>query len=149
MNPEEFYLSSRLDTLSTYNGTKKYHVGEDGLPVTEDEAYVVDVNFMLKAKADVPCEVWKEDGTVMDENAVIPAGTFFRIVSATEDEIWGVKAIDYVPDSEEYDLNYFMVNDDTTYDTDVLYHIQVDREYGDTIGGRDVWELLDGLMYAG
>ena len=80
---------------------------------------------------------------------MIPAGTFFRIVSATEDEIWGVKAIDYVPDSEEYDLNYFMVNDDTTYDTDVLYHIQVDREYGDTIGGRDVWELLDGLMYAG
>ena len=149
VNPEEFYLSSRLDTLSTYNGTKKYHVGEDGLPVTEDAAYVVDVNFMLKAKADVPCEVWKEDGTVMDENAVIPAGTFFRIVSATEDEIWGVKAIDYVPDSEEYDLNYFMVNDDTTYDTDVLYHIQVDREYGDTIGGRDVWELLDGLMYAG
>ena len=42
-----------------------------------------------------------------------------------------------------------MVNDDTTYDTDVLYHIRVDREYGDTIGGRDVWELLDGLMYAG
>ena len=105
--------------------------------------------FLLKAKEDIPCKVMKEDGTVIEENGVLPAGTFFKIVSATETEVWGVRAIDYVPESEEYDLNYFMVNGDTTYDTDTLYYIQVDREYGDTIGGKDIWELLDGLMYAG
>ncbi|MDD7640950.1 MAG: RsiV family protein [bacterium] len=149
VNPEQFYLSSRLDTLSTYSGTKKYHVGESGLPVSDDEVYTVDAGFLLKAKADIPCRIMKEDGTVMVENGVIPAGTFFKIVSATETEVWGVRAIDYVPESEEYDLNYFMVNGDTTYDTDTLYYIQVDREYGDTIDGRDIWELLDGLMYAG
>ena len=149
LNPELIYLSSRLDTLSTYSGTKKYHVGESGLPVSDDEAYTVDAGFLLKAKADVPCKIMQEDGTVTDENGVIPAGTFFKIVSATKDEVWGVEAIDYVPESEEYDLNYFMVNEDTTYDTDTFYYIQIDREYGDTIDGRDIWELLDGLMYAG
>lgn len=149
VNPELFYLSSRLDTLSTYNGTKKYHVGESGLPVSDDQVYTVDAGFLLKAKADIPCKVMKEDGTVIDENGVLPAGTFFKIVSATKDEVWGVEAIDYVPESEEYDLNYFMVNAETTYDNDTLFYIQMDREYGDTIDGRDIWELLDGLMYAG
>ncbi|MDD7176579.1 MAG: RsiV family protein [Lachnospiraceae bacterium] len=149
VNPEVFYLSSRLDTLSTYNGTKKYHVGESGLPVSDDEVYTVDVGFLLKAKEDVLCKVMKADGTVIEENGVIPAGTFFKIVSATETEVWGVRAIDYVPESEEYDLNYFMVNAETTYDNDTLFYIQMDREYGDTIDGRDIWELLDGLMYAG
>lgn len=149
VNPEVFYLSSRLDTLSTYNGTKKYHVGESGLPVSDDEVYTVDAGFLLKAKADIPCKVMKEDGTVIDENGVLPAGTFFKIVSATKTEVWGVQAIDYIPESEEYDLNYYMVNADTTYDTDTLYYIQLDREYGDTIDGRNIWEILDGLMYAG
>ena len=91
----------------------------------------------------------KEDGTVIDENGVLPAGTFFKIVSATKTEVWGVRAIDYVPESEEYDLNYFMVNTDTMYDTDTLYYIQLDSENGDTINGTNIWELLDGLMYAG
>lgn len=149
LNPELIYLSSRLDTLSTYSGTKKYHVGESGLPVSDDEVYTVDAGFLLKAKVDVPCKIMQEDGTVTAENGVIPAGTFFKIVSATETEVWCVQAIDYVPESEEYDLNYFMVNEDTTYDTNTLYYIQIDREYGDTIDGRDIWELLDGLMYAG
>lgn len=149
VNPQQFYLSSRLDTLSTYNGMKKYHVGEQGLPVSEEEVYTVDAGFLLKAKADVPCKVMKEDGTVTDENGVIPAGTFFRIVKATENEVWGVQAIDYVPETEEYELNYFMVDADTTYQTDTLYYIQLERENGDTINGTDIWELLDGLMYAG
>ncbi|MBO5154383.1 MAG: DUF3298 domain-containing protein [Eubacterium sp.] len=149
VNPEQFYLSSRLDTLSTYNGTKKYHVGEQGLPVSDDQVYTVDAGFLLKAKTGIPCKVMKEDGTVIDENGVLPAGTFFKIVSATKTEVWGVRAIDYVPESEEYDLNYFMVNTDTMYDTDTLYYIQLDSENGDTINGTNIWELLDGLMYAG
>ena len=104
---------------------------------------------MLKAKEDIPCKVMKEDGTVIDENGVLPAGTFFKIVSATETEVWGVRAIDYVPETEEYDLNYFMVNGDTTYDADTIYYIHLDRKYGDTIDGRNIWEILDGLTYAG
>lgn len=149
VNPEQFYLSSRLDTLSTYNGTKKYHIGEHGLPVSDDQAYAVEARFLLKAKADIPCRVVKEDGTVIEENGVLPAGAFFRIVSATEAEVWGVRAIDYIPESEGDELNYFSADEDTTYDTDVLYHIQLDEEYGNTIEGKDVWELLDGLAYAG
>ena len=149
LNPEVFYLSSRLDTLSTYSGTKKYHVGEFGLPVSDDEAYTVDAGFLLKAKVDIPCKIMKGDGTVIEENGVLPAGTFFKIVSATKTEVWGAKAINYVPESEEYDLNFFSVDANTTYDTDTFYYIQLDREYGDTIAGRSIWELLDGIMYAG
>ena len=62
------------------------------------------------------------------------------------DNLTNEKKVEHIKNPK---YTYFMVNDDTTYDTDVLYHIRVDREYGDTIGGRDVWELLDGLMYAG
>ena len=149
LNPEVFYLSSRLDTLSTYSGTKKYHVGEFGLPVSDDEEYTVDAGFLLKAKVDIPCKIMKGDGTVIEENGVLPAGTFFKIVSATKTEVWGAKAINYVPESEEYDLNFFSVDANTTYDTDTFYYIQLDREYGDTIAGRSIWELLDGIMYAG
>lgn len=149
VNPEQFYLSSRLDTLSTYNGTKKYHVGESGLPVSDDPVYTVDAGFLLKTKADIPCKIMKEDGTVIEENGVLPAGIFFKIVSATETEVWGVEATDYLPETEEYDLNYFPVDENTTYDTDTFYFIQLDNEYGDTINGTSIWELLDGLMYAG
>ena len=91
----------------------------------------------------------KEDGTVIEENGVLPAGIFVKIVSATETEVWGVEATDYLPETEEYDLNYFPVDENTTYDTDTFYFIQLDNEYGDTINGTSIWELLDGLMYAG
>ena len=35
LHPEHFLLSSNLDVLSTYRGTRAYHVGKDGIPVAD------------------------------------------------------------------------------------------------------------------
>ena len=146
-NPKKFQLASRLDTLSTYSGIKTYHVGENGLPESEDAYYTADVSFLILAKEDVPCKLVKEDGSVVEENSVLPAGTYFKIMYATMDTVLVAEAVDYVPDPEadwQYELH-----EDTKLKTDVLYSIQLDNNYGNTINGVDVWEMFDGLVYAG
>ena len=146
-NPDKFLLASRLDVLSTYSGIKTYNVGENGLPVSEDEYYTADVSFLILAKEDVPCKLVKEDGTVIEENSVLPAGTYFKIMYATMDTALVAEAVDYVPDPEADWC--FEINEDTTLKTDVLYSIQLDENYGSTINGVDIWDMFDGLVYAG
>ncbi len=43
----------------------------------------------------------------------------------------------------------FYEDDNTQYNTEEIFCIQLDEEFGNTLNGRDVWELFDGLMYAG
>ena len=120
---------------------------ENGLPVSEDEYYTADVSFLILAKEDVPCKLVKEDGTVVEENSVLPAGTYFKIMYATMDTALVAEAVDYVPDPEADWC--FEINEDTTLKTDVLYSIQLDENYGSTINGVDIWDMFDGLVYAG
>ena len=147
-NPGKVRMASRLETLSTYQGTKEYHVNESGMLVTDDDYYDVEVSFLIKTLEDIPCQIVSGEEMNTSESGTIPAGTFVKIISATEDKVFVVEAIGYAPD-ENNDMYGFYEDDNTQYNTEEIFCIQLDEEFGNTLNGRDVWELFDGLMYAG
>ena len=147
-NPGNVRMASRLETLSTYQGTKEYHVNESGMLVTDDDYYDVEVSFLIKTLEDIPCQIVSGEEMNTSESGTIPAGTFVKIISATEDKVFVVEAIGYAPD-ENNDMYGFYEDDNTKYNTEEIFCIQLDEEFGNTLNGRDVWELFDGLMYAG
>ena len=147
-NPGKVRMASRLETLSTYQGTKEYHVNESGMLVTDDDYYDVEVSFLIKTMEDIPCQIVSGEEMNTSESGTIPAGTFVKIISATEDKVFVVEAIGYAPD-EYNDMYGFYEDDNTKYNTEEIFCIQLDEEFGNTLNGRDVWELFDGLMYAG
>lgn len=147
-NPGKVRMASRLETLSTYQGTKEYHVNESGMLVTDDDYYDVEVSFLIKTLEDIPCQIVSGEEINTSESGTIPAGTFVKIISATEDKVFVVEAIGYAPD-ENNDMYGFYEDDNTQYNTEEIFCIQLDEEFGNTLNGRDVWELFDGLMYAG
>ena len=147
-NPKKVRMASRLETLSTYQGTKEYHVNESGMLVTDDDYYDVEVSFLIKTLEDIPCQIVSGEEMNTSESGTIPAGTFVKIISATEDKVFVVKAVGYAPD-ENNDMYGFYEDDNTKYNTEEIFCIQLDEEFGNTLNGRDVWELFDGLMYAG
>ena len=147
-NPGKVRMASRLETLSTYQGTKEYHVNESGMLVTDDDYYDVEVSFLIKTLEDIPCQIVSGEEMNTSESGTIPVGTFVKIISATEDKVFVVEAIGYAPD-ENNDMYGFYEDDNTQYNTEEIFCIQLDEEFGNTLNGRDVWELFDGLMYAG
>lgn len=130
-DPENFYLESRMDVLSTYSASRKYHVGADGMPVADEAFYQIDASTYewrepLTAKQDVPCMQVAEDGSVIAENAVIPAGTSLMLYRTDGSSLVDLKA------------------------GDTLYRIEVDHsEWPYTINGVEEEEYFDGVMYAG
>ena len=128
LNPDSFYMTSHLEVLSTYGGYRRYHVGADGMPVTEDEWYVIPDygDRVLTAKQDVVCKLVDEDGSVISGEAKIPSGT---------------KLTFYRTDGKEWvDLT----------DGDKIYRVfEVRDEWPYKINGVDEEELFDGIMYAG
>ena len=130
-DPENFYLESRMEVLSTYSASRKYHVGADGMPVADEDFYQVDASTYewreaLTAKKDVPCVQVAEDGSVTADNAVIPAGTKLTLYRTDGSNLVDLKA------------------------GDTLYRIEVDHsEWPYTINGVEEEEYFDGIMYAG
>lgn len=130
-DPENFYLESRMEVLSTYSASRKYHVGADGMPVADEDFYQVDASTYewreaLTAKKDVPCVQVAEDGSVTADNAVIPAGTKLTLYRTDGSSLVDLKA------------------------GDTLYRIEVDHsEWPYTINGVEEEEYFDGIMYAG
>ena len=147
-NPGKVRMASRLETLSTYQGTKEYHVNESGMLVTDDDYYDVEVSFLIKTLEDIPCQIVSGEEMNTSESGTIPVGTFVKIISATENKVFVVEAVGYAPD-ENNDMYGFYEDDNTQYNTEEIFCIQLDEEFGNTLNGRDVWELFDGLMYAG
>ena len=147
-NPKKVRMASRLETLSTYQGTKEYHVNESGMLFTDDDYYDVEVSFLIKTLEDIPCQIVSGEEMNTSESGTIPAGTFVKIIAATEDKVFVVEAVGYAPD-ENTDMYGFYEDDNTKYNTEEIFCIQLDEEFGNTLNGRDVWELFDGLMYAG
>ena len=130
-DPENFYLESRMEVLSTYSASRRYHVGADGMPVADEDFYQVDTSTYewreaLTAKKDVPCVQVAEDGSVTADNAVIPAGTKLTLYRTDGSSLVDLKA------------------------GDTLYRIEVDHsEWPYTINSVEEEEYFDGIMYAG
>ena len=126
-DPYFFFLSTRVQLLSTSTGWKPFRVGRFGLPEALGTAYFVDDGNTLTAKRDL--EAWEVDtdtGELIDYGT-IPAGT---------------KLTQYYTNNKDfYDLQA----------DDVCYRIWVNTDGGwpQTVDGTPIDELFDGLFFAG
>ena len=83
-DPDEFYLTRRVDALGTYDAYRKFHVGESGMPVAENEVYTK-VNICdskeeetaLVSTREFPVTVFDADGNGKEEK--LPAGTKYYV----------------------------------------------------------------------
>ena len=86
---EDFQLSKRLDLLSTYYALADCYVGEDGLPVEQDQGYEVVTDVVLTSTVDLTVDLIDEQGELLGSSYTFPAGTTYRFI-ATD----GVSIID-------------------------------------------------------
>ncbi|MGN0401677.1 MAG: DUF3298 domain-containing protein [Acetatifactor sp.] len=130
-NPDLFRLRSKMDIMSTYGGYKDYRVGGDGIPVSDDRLYhasycgVPDWS-VLSAKQDVTGVLVDKDGRETGKEYTIPSGTEVTIC-ATDGESF----VDFEAGNER-----------------VRVYVSCES-WPQTIGGIDIEELFDGIMFAG
>lgn len=67
LNPNDMRLEHRTDVFGTSHISKKYKVGEDGLPVTDDEVYLFDSRLDYTAKKEMKLKVVDEEGNETDD----------------------------------------------------------------------------------
>ena len=76
-DPEKFKLDTRLDTLSTYTGWKKYHVGKNGMPAADMAYYRTETSIIMTSIRTMKLAIVNEKGKKI-KTKKIPKGTKFR-----------------------------------------------------------------------
>ena len=83
-DPDGFYLTRRVDALGTYDAYRKFHVGESGIPVADDDVYTkVNVcdskeeEAALVSTRELPVTILGADGSEKEEK--LPAGTGYYV----------------------------------------------------------------------
>ncbi|MCR5054711.1 MAG: DUF3298 and DUF4163 domain-containing protein, partial [Lachnospiraceae bacterium] len=82
VNPYHLHLAKRFDILSTYHGDKEYALSEDGTLSASDDLFTVEQSVFdrdLTSTADITGDIIDENGSVISENEVIPAGSSFTL----------------------------------------------------------------------
>ena len=75
-SPESFSLDTHLDLMSTYSASKRYKVGEDGMPSALSDIYEIDSDLVLTSLTDLPADIVDPDtGAVTKQNAILQKGT--------------------------------------------------------------------------
>ena len=126
-DPYCFALETKLDTLGTTSGTKDYYVGDDGMPVSDDEEYDMYWPLYLTLKQNL--EVTRVDDDTLEEidNVTCREGEMIvMFLTNGEDHVIGV--------DERGDLVKVEYGGD---------------DYSPTINGTDANEIFDGIMFAG
>jgi hypothetical protein len=131
-DPEEFKMASRMNLLSTYDASKTFYVSDSGIPYTDDLYYSKDpeYTFEIEALQEIPATILANEEDEVGTPGVIPAGEKLRIYRTDDDTI--------------VDL---LGEDDTIYRVEVLIDYEGDAWM--TIDGVDIFELFDGLVFAG
>lgn len=85
-DPERFLLFEYVQALGTYEGYKEYSVGADGIPVSQDKAFVLCDRLTLQDLTSTrELTVYGSiDGVQQKESKVLPVGTVFRCVATDE-----------------------------------------------------------------
>lgn len=122
VDAQSFWLSGRGDLFSTFPVSKLYHIGENGLPLTDDKDYTA-AFWNIRTIQDVPAYT----GTDFQEEAIVPAGTQLYVISTDEES---------------------KVTAETADGTRYQFYID-GSQWPHTINGTDIEELFDGLIFAG
>lgn len=81
LQSKDFRVTKRFDILSTYQGTAKCYLGEDGLPVEYHDSYEVVGNMVLTSIADITVDLIDEQGNLLGSTYTFPAGTTYRFIA--------------------------------------------------------------------
>ena len=128
-NPEDYNLQARMDLLSTLDGTRHCHTGEDGLPVPESEVYQFSRDITIYARRSITVDlVDKETGEVTRKDIEIPLGESLKLARS--------------------DNKTFV---DAVISTGNMVRVYVDRTNGwpMTVNGEDIYDCFDGMLFAG
>ncbi|MBR6007153.1 MAG: hypothetical protein IK064_05945, partial [Clostridia bacterium] len=129
INPYNFCLTSHTDVLSTARGFKYYRVGDDGMPETDDEYYLLTDQYVLTLERSLTVERITDDFE-SDGEMTLSAGTQLTYM-ATDGE--GV-CILQLPNGTYVRL--FVEHDYDNYDAP-------------TVDGISIFDLFTGLVFAG
>ncbi|MBQ7464720.1 MAG: DUF3298 and DUF4163 domain-containing protein, partial [Lachnospiraceae bacterium] len=82
-DPSDFFLAGRTDLLSTNNTYRSYHVGDDGMPMANEEYdhVIGSVSEKLTLKVDLEAEVFADEEATESAKETLPKGTvlyYFR-----------------------------------------------------------------------
>ena len=128
-DPDSFRLCTYISVLSTYGTYKQYRVGADGIPVSDDKYYTcIMKDFSITLKKNFTAEEVDESGNTIGS------------VDLKE----GDKITFYRSDNRNF-------ADLLTSDGRIV-RVTMDfgsDSWGRTMEGEDIYELFDGLMFAG
>lgn len=131
-NPADFTAMNRTDLLSTYSVMHRCHVGNDGLPVSDDDMYTAflneDTEFTLTTLKDVNAEIMKPGEADFSE------GTIRK----------GTKLVPYRTDM--VDTVILKDSKDNMYKVRITHN---DGEWAQLVDGSNIEQLFDGIRFAG
>ena len=131
-NPNSFCLQSSTHLLSTVTGHKQYHIGENGIPQTNDVIFKFDEEnmFTFTMLSDLEADVYDmEKGKRTGKKKTLKQGEKVTYI-ATDNEAYG----------------YLKTSDGTVICVEAVF----DKEnYWYVIDGVNIEEIFDGVMYAG
>lgn len=92
-NAADFGFEKRFDLLSTYYGTTRCYVGEDGMPVVKEEVYDIIWKGDIVSTVEITAELVDENGNLLGETKTFPTGTTY-----TFDKTDGMTYVDMITD---------------------------------------------------
>lgn len=125
-NPEHLLLSARLWLFEISNQLRTYRVGTDGMPEATEPYFHVSNGRVLTAKEELSCQEVDEEGNVIG-TVTVPAGT--KMTPIRTDEVSLV------------DLRL--------EDGRIVRVEESSGSWPETIDGKDIKDIFDGIFYAG
>lgn len=149
-NAESFDLFSRIQFMGTFDGYRKYTIGEDGFPTRlEEEWRIVSYNYSAAFDPSIPIRFSNEEYGVFTALMDVECERFENINdrgSLKKDVIkTGTKLFPYATDAK----TYFIIRSSD----EVYYKITIDSDADEmwyrTINGIPEEQVFDGIIYAG
>lgn len=125
-DPQNMTLSSRFDLLSTYSASKDYYISDSPVPVSDDKYYSIAGDISLVSVKDLAADVVDDDGKIIKESEMIPAGSTFKLLRTD-----GEKSVDAVLSDGR------------------VVRLMVTGTYPQYINGVDINDLFEQLYFAG
>ena len=124
-NATDFGFEKRFDLLSTYYGTTRCYVGDDGMPVVKEHVYDIIYKGNIVSTVEITAELVDENGNLLGESKTFPAGTTY-----TFDRTDGMTYVDMLMEDGSRCRLY------TTAD------------YPSTVNGMDAYDCFEMLGFA-
>ena len=125
--PDSFLLDSHMDLMSTYSASRRYKVGDDGMPAALTDSYEIDSDLVLTSLTDIPADLVDPDsGAVTKKSAILPKGAKCSLYSTNGTDTVDLKTGD-----------------------GAVYRFTVTGDWPQMVNGLRLDQAFEGTMFAG